>query len=556
MTRLRELIEKGNQEELWQICCGFIDLNMDEFMSIQKRLLMEQIGFMAKSKLGKKIMRGALPTSVEEFRTQVPFTTYEDYCPELLEQQEDTLPAKAVRWAHTSGKSGKYRFKWVPITEGAWEEMANLMYAASIFATCRKKGEIRPLPKKFLYATANAPYTTGVLAYELEEEFGYQFFPPLDETEETTFLERLDKGVWMALSEGIDGIYGMTNVLVGIGERIKSGGGSMKISALLSKPKALLRILKAVTKSKLAGRPMLPRDLWSIKGMACGGTDSQIFRHKIKDMWGVHPLDIYASTESLILAMQTWDFEGMTFTPRMDFVELIPESEYLKWEQDNTYAMKAVLLDEARPGEIYELVITNFHGGALARYRTGDMIKIESIRNEKLDIDIPQMTFHRRADDLIDLGTIFRFTETVIWRAIENSGIPYVDWTARKEIFEGNPVLRLYLELKGDYTAEETQLEAELYEQIKKLNDGFIYDFDDLASMEKLMALQPIKIAYLPNGAFQKYSITRQNEGADLAQLKPPHINPSDEVLSLLGAGKDTIAETEVTFSNKAIIDR
>jgi len=521
---------------------------MDEFMGIQRQLLLEQIELVKQSKLGQKVMRGALPTSVEEFRTQIPFTTYKDYCPELLEQQEDVLPAKAVRWAHTSGKSGEYPFKWVPITEGAWEEMAYLMYAANIFATCRRRGEIRPTPKKFLYATATAPYTTGVIAYKLEEEFGYQYFPPLRETEEMSFLERLDKGVWMALSEGIDGIYGMTNVLVGIGERIKSGAGNVKITTLLSKPKALLRILKAQIKSKIAGRPMLPKDLWSIKGMACGGTDSVIFRHKIKDMWGVQPLDIYASTEALIVAMQTWDYEGMTFSPQMDFLEFIPESEYFKWKQNSSYRMKTVLLDEVQAGEIYELVITNFHGGALVRYRTGDMLKIDSLRNERLNINIPQMLFHRRADDVIDLETIFRLTETVIWKAIENTGIPYVDWTAHKDIFAGRPVLRLYLELKDDYTASETYLEKELYEQIKKLDDGFIYD--DLESMEKLMDLEPIKITLLPKGAFRNYAVRRQAEGADLAQLKPPHINPSDKVLSLLGAKVEAEASVEaITIS-------
>ncbi|GAI84172.1 unnamed protein product, partial [marine sediment metagenome] len=88
------------------MCCGFIDLSIDEFMSIQRQLLLEQIELVKQSKLGQKVMRGALPTSVEDFRTQVPFTTYKDYCPELLEQQEDVLPARAVRWAHTSGKSG------------------------------------------------------------------------------------------------------------------------------------------------------------------------------------------------------------------------------------------------------------------------------------------------------------------------------------------------------------------------------------------------------------------------------------------------------------------
>jgi len=78
LPRLRKLIQEGRHDELWQVCCGFIDLSIDEFMSIQRQLLLEQIELVKQSKLGQKVMRRALPTSVEEFRTQVPFTTYKD----------------------------------------------------------------------------------------------------------------------------------------------------------------------------------------------------------------------------------------------------------------------------------------------------------------------------------------------------------------------------------------------------------------------------------------------------------------------------------------------
>jgi hypothetical protein len=536
MARLRELIKEGDKEKLWKRCCGFIDLTLDEFMEIQKRLLIEQISLYKNSKIGQKIMRGASPATIEEFRRIVPLTTYEDYCPELLEKQEDTLPAKVVRWTHTSGKSGTYRYKWMPITEGVWEEMANQMYAASIFAICHKRGEIPALPSKFLYATAIAPYTTGVIAYQLEEEFGYKFFPPLDESGNLTFLDRLEKGIQMALSEGIDGIYGFTNILVAIGERIKNGGGNVKVSFFLRNPGGLMRVTKALIKSRLAGRPLLPKDLWKLKGMVCGGADSVIFRHRIKDMWGVQPLDIYASTEALIVAMQTWDYEGMTFNPSMNFLEFIPESEYYKWKEKDAYEMKTVLLDQVEVGGIYELVITTLHGGPLARYRTGDMIKIESLRNEKLDIDIPQMTFHRRADDVIFLGNLFRLTETVIWRAIENADIGYVDWVANKEVYEGYPVLRVYLELKDNTAPDIGKIERDIYEEIKKLDDGFIHNVKDIGSMEKLMNLHPVRVTLLPVGAFSNYSRRKQASGADLAQLKPPRINPSAEVLALLSS--------------------
>ena len=91
-----ELLRQGRNEELWQMCCGFLSLNINEFMDIQKRLLLQQLELLNNCPLGKKIMRGARPKTVEEFRQLVPLTTYKDYCPELLEKREDVLPAKAA----------------------------------------------------------------------------------------------------------------------------------------------------------------------------------------------------------------------------------------------------------------------------------------------------------------------------------------------------------------------------------------------------------------------------------------------------------------------------
>lgn len=552
MSKIKQLLKEGKNDELWQMCCGYIDLNMEQFMSIQRQLLLEQLQLLRRSSLGRKVMQGAMPETVEEFRQQVPLTRYIDYCPELLEKREDCLAVKPIRWAHTSGKTGEFPFKWVPITPRTMDEMAILMYAANIFATCHKKGDALVHPTKFLYATAPAPYASGIFGYKCEEDFGWRYFPSPSESENMSFLERLDKGFWMALSEGIDGIYGFTSILVAIGERFKSGTKSIKLSHLVRRPKALLRVVVGLIKSKLAGRSMLPKDLWDIKGMACGGTDSFVFRNKIKEMWGVIPLDIYAGTEGLIVSMQTWDFEAMTFVPNLNFLEFIPESEYFKWKNDNSYSPKTLLLDEVKAGEIYEIVITNFHGGPMVRYRPGDMIKITALRNEKLGIDIPQMVFERRADDLIDLG-LMRLTEKVIWKALENTEIPYVDWTGRKEIVKGEPKLHLYVELKDNYVASEKGLARAVYEEMKKINDGFIHN--DLPSIEKITDYKPIMVSLLSAGSFKNYATRRQKEGADLAQLKPPRINPSDQVLTLLGATLEAMPEEELIYQkNKEMI--
>src|SRR4030043_404440 len=98
---------------MWQMCCGFLDLSLEQFMGIQKRLLLEQIGLLKNCELGRKIMHGAIPETVDEFRQQVPLTTYIDYCPELTEKREDVLPATPGRWVRTSGRSGEYSAKWM-----------------------------------------------------------------------------------------------------------------------------------------------------------------------------------------------------------------------------------------------------------------------------------------------------------------------------------------------------------------------------------------------------------------------------------------------------------
>ncbi len=219
----------------------------------------------------------------------------------------------------------------------------------------------------------------------------------------------------------------------------------------------------------------------------------------------------------------------MTFVPNIDFLEFIPEAEYFKWQLDHGYEPKTVLLDEVKAGENYEIVITNFHGGTMVRYRVGDMIRITALRNEKLGIDIPQMAFERRADELIDIAGFTRLTERVIWQAIENTGIPYQDWTVRKEAVGERPVLQLYLELGDGYIASEKGMATAVHQQLKKLDS-------DYADLEGILGLKPLEVTLLPQGAFKAYMTARRNEGADLAHLKPPHINPSDKVLSWLGA--------------------
>jgi len=534
-----ELLQQGRNEELWQMCCGFLSLNMEQFTAIQKRLLLEQIQLLNQCTLGRKIMHGAKPRTVEEFREQVPLTTYSDYCPELLEKREAPLPAEPACWVHTSGKSGEYPFKWIPMTKSFVNELSIVMYGVGILSSCKGWGDVSHINDcpKIVYMVAPRPYMSGAMASMIGLQTPSNYLPPLEEAEELAFEDRVKMGFQQALSQGLDFFFGLSLVLVAIGNKFSQPADKVNIRPLLSRPRALFRLLKGISKSKLARRPMLPKDIWGVKGIMCGGLDSWVYRDKINELWGRYPLDIYAGTEGGIIATQTWDYESMTFIPSLNFLEFIPEKEHFKGRLDPDYQPRTVLLDEVKAGENYEIVITSFHGGALVRFRVGDMIKITTLQNEKLGINIPQMVFHSRVDGLLDFF-IVRLTEKTIWQAIENTGIAYEDWTAYKE--SEKSILRVLIELKNGSELSEAEVAREIYKQIMESDSDehkMSLTFDDWSSEVNF----GVEVNLLPQGAFANYIARRRAEGADLAHLKPPHINPSEKVLSLLTARPEEV---------------
>jgi len=547
MTRPIDLLRQGRREELWQMCCGFIDLSLEQFMTIQKRLLLEQIELLKSCELGRRVMRGAMPGTVEEFREQVPLTTYADYLPELVEKREEMLPVKPAIWGHTVGRAGEYTIKSVPLSKRFLYEFERVAGGVGLLASCNAQGDFLAKEHlKTLCPVGSQYYGSGIVGHMAQEALGCNLLS--FNTEGMPFPKKIQAGFEEALYRGLDSLGGLTSILVYIGEMFRQGAIGVDARFLLSHPSASARLIKALIKSKLAHRSMLPKDLWSVKVALGGGIDSAIFQKRVEELWGRRPLELYVGVDGGIYATQTWDYEGMTFIPNLNFFEFIPEREWFKWQLDHSYQPKTVLLDEVRAGENYEIVITNLHGGILTRNRIGDIIRITSLRNEKLGIDIPQMIFHGRADDLIDVVSLGRLTERVISEAIENTGIPYVDWVARKEIIDNKPVLHLYLEPRDGYIASEESMAATAREQFKRLDRRYRCNFYSLiGDTETVLGLKPVEVTSLPQGAFSIYRAQRQAEGADLGHMKPPHINPSDEMLSQLMSPRVGLEAVPVT---------
>ncbi len=552
MTRPIDLLREGRKEELWQMCCGFLNLSLEQFMTIQKRLLLEQIDLLKDCELGQRIMRGAMPETIEEFREQVPLTTYDDYLPDLVERREDGLPKKPDMWVRTVGRAGEYNLKFVPLSPRFVYEFERVAGGVGLLASCDSRGNF-PLKEhlKTLSTMASRHYGSGIAGYLMQKALGFDLMP--SDAEEMTFQQRIEDGFQEGLCQGVDALGGLPPILAYVGEMFKQGMMNINSRFLLSHPAALVRYVKGLLKSRLAHRPMLPKDLWSVKAVAGGGTDSATFRDRVEELWGRCPLEAYGGTEGGIYATQTWDYDGMTFVPNLNFFEFIPEREYFKWQLDHSYEPRAVLMDEVRAGEKYELVITNLHGGALVRYRVGDLIKITSLRNEKLGIDIPQMLFDSRADDLIDIASLGRLTERVIQEAVENSGIAYVDWVARKELVDEKPTLHFYLEPGDGYVASQEGVAVAIREQLRQLDRKYRCNFYNLiGDMETRLDLKPLQVTLLSRGAFSDYVNRWQVQGASSSYSKISRINPPAAVLSLLGVSKAVVEAIPVTEAERA----
>ena len=125
--KFEEKLKKKRSEEIWNEYCGFLDLNISEYMGMQKRLMEEQLFLWGNSELGKRLLKGRRIHSIEELRESFPLTTYEDYADVLLQNRAACCPAIRSFGYRPPGKGENTRLR-LPLTPRACSTHIKIMY--------------------------------------------------------------------------------------------------------------------------------------------------------------------------------------------------------------------------------------------------------------------------------------------------------------------------------------------------------------------------------------------------------------------------------------------
>lgn len=436
--------------------------------------------------LGQSILKGKHPKSIDDFRSMVPLTSYDDYADLLLQRRAEDLPDNPVIWIQTTWEGGKHPIKIAPYTRSMLDTFRTNVAACLILATTTEKGKINVDENdKLLYGLAPLPYATGLLPHALNEEIDIKFLPPVKSAEGMTFSERNKLGFKLAMQQDVELFFGLGSVAYAISQSLSnmSSGSSSGLSSLLKcKPKMIHRILKAKRLCKKEKRPLKPKDLFRLKGFMVAGTDNRCYKDDLEALWGIRPMEIFAGTEPSLIGTETWTRDGMYFFPDACFYEFISEKDMHRTFEDPDFVPKTY---------------------------------------------IPRFEYVDRIPQIIDIAGFTRISQYGIQNAIDLSGLGVTHWTACKAFNENcRPYMHLYVEVEDEGLTHRA-VNTEIIKEI--LTTYFKYIDQDYRDLKKILGMDPLVVSILKCGTFATY---KSKHGKEIAKMNPTHFELDDLIKS------------------------
>lgn len=505
--KFEEKLKKYGKKELFDEYCSFLDLSIDEYMKIQNSLLEEQIELWQNSKIGQHIIKDKRINNISEFKKIIPLTKYDDYAEILLKKDDSYLPLPASLWIETTWEGGTHPVKVAPYTKGIIQTLFTNMCAMMMIATGKERYDFDIKSSyHMLYGLAPLPYATGLIPLGLDDQIGVEFLPPTKIASSLSFSERNKLGFKMGMIEGIEYFFGLGSVAYYVSNSLSQvgSGGKTDLTPFIRHPFRLMKLIKGKNQAKKENRPLLPKDLFSLKGFVVAGTDNRLYKDELERMWGVKPLEIFAGTEPTFIGTELYSRQGLTFFPDACFYEFILEEDLLKEEQDPKYIVPTYTMDQVQENHVYEIVLSVFRGGAFMRYRVGDMYRCVSVKNSADKTNIPSFVYIDRIKDIIDIAGFTRISKNSIDQVISLSKLDIVDYIAKKEIdADQKPFLHLYVEIDQNSSINEAITVDVIREHLSVYFKYFDQDYGDL---KKILGIEPLQVTILKNRTLTLYN--------------------------------------------------
>jgi hypothetical protein len=234
-----------------------------------------------------------------------------------------------------------------------------------------------------------------------------------------------------------------------------------------------------------------------LKGFMTQDSSAGVLKEEIKKITGNYPKVTYGSTETLASTLASIQHPGCFFFDwRVIYPEFIPEDNQIPFdvplvkEPSETTPMMDV-----KVGARYQLIATLFKTD-ITRYAMPDILECVSKGDDILGVEAPMFKYYSRADNLIVLHNFTRIAEDELVQVLMEAEIPFVDFTARKELDGARDHMAMYIELLTPMSEEEA------YRRIYEKMMDYDKDWRDLTNFLKYA---PLKLRILNRGTFNKY---------------------------------------------------
>lgn len=234
-----------------------------------------------------------------------------------------------------------------------------------------------------------------------------------------------------------------------------------------------------------------------LKGFYTQDQSAGILKEKIKEITGNYPKTIFGSTETMFSGLPSIEHPGSFFFDwRVIYPEFLPEADAVREEitklDDHP---EPITMDAVEVGKRYQLVATPLMND-VTRYVMPDILECVDTGDDVLGSEIPIFRYHMRCDRLVTLHNFTRISEEELLEVLNRAKIPYVDFTARRELDGARDYMVIYLEPSKRLSADEAK--KRLHEELL----AFDKDWRDLTSY---LGYEPLKVVLLPRGSFLNY---------------------------------------------------